>query len=112
MNNEFFALLVMGHLVGDFLLQNKWMAMNKSKNTFKCIVHCLLYTLAVWGFTQHIVTSFYWPILIFVSHFPIDRWSLADKWLNLIGARSLPNFLQHGQENVTAEIKMSNSINL
>jgi hypothetical protein len=35
-----------------------------------------------------------------LSHFPIDRWSLADKWLKLINGRTLKGFLEHGEEGL------------
>ena len=43
--------MLLGHLTGDYLLQNEWMAMNKSKNHIvgwtAAIVHCWIYTFAV-----------------------------------------------------------------
>ena len=66
---------LIGHLVGDFILQNDWQAMNKKANTLKgwvaCLVHCILYTLAVC-----LCTGWWKPHLIglvFLSHFPIDK---------------------------------------
>jgi hypothetical protein len=35
---------IIGHLVGDFLLQNDWMAANKKKNSWVCLLHCLIWT--------------------------------------------------------------------
>jgi hypothetical protein len=98
--NEFFATLVLGHLIGDFLLQNKWMAMNKSASHFKCFVHCALYTLAVTVTTWPSLHGWLWSSLIFFSHYPIDRWSLADKWLDFIGGRSLNEFIETGHEKL------------
>jgi len=103
---DLFASILLGHMVGDYLLQNKWMAMNKSASTLKCAVHCLVYTLAVVAFT----TPFFdravwlgatypdwrWVLAVFLSHFLIDRWSLADRWLGLIDGRSLRDFLANG----------------
>ena len=41
--------MLIGHLVGDYLLQNDWMAENKAKHKglgwLTCAVHCLLYTM-------------------------------------------------------------------
>lgn len=31
---------LVGHLVGDYLLQNDYMALNKKKSSFHCMVHC------------------------------------------------------------------------
>lgn len=96
-----FALaLLIGHGIGDFLLQNQWMAMNKSGNTWKCLVHCTLYTLAVVLMTWPFVHGIAWTLLVFASHFPIDRWSLADKWLRLIRGRNLGEFVKQGHKDI------------
>ena len=39
-----FALLLT-HWVADFVLQNNWMALNKSKDSFALTIHCGIYTL-------------------------------------------------------------------
>lgn len=83
--------LLLGHLVGDYLLQNNWMAMNKSGSTFKCLIHCLIYTVAVCLICW--IPDWRWFVIVFLSHYFIDRYSLADKWLKLIKGRSLTEFL-------------------
>lgn len=91
-----FASIIVGHLWGDFVTQNKWMAVNKSASHFKCFVHCFLYTLFMCLFTWK--WSIPWIGVIFGTHFIIDRWSLADKWLLFINGRALTDFLDHGHE--------------
>ena len=85
-----FENILLGHLVGDYLLQSKKMALIKSApglNAFLwCLLHCLLYTLSICLFTG--TTNLLKISLIFMSHFPIDRWSLASKWLSLIKGRN------------------------
>jgi len=86
---DMFARIVLGHLAGDYLLQSRQMALAKSAPGIKgwlwCLAHCLIYTaslcLFLWTYRPLIV------ILVFFSHFPIDRWSLASKWLNIIRGR-------------------------
>lgn len=101
--------IFLGHLLGDFVFQNKWMAVNKHASSFKCVVHCVIYTFCVLVCT---VFRFDWAIFIFVSHFLVDRWSLADKWLTLINGRSLLDFLLRGHKQIPldefAVIKMYN----
>lgn len=93
MNDIIFAALVLGHLAGDFPLQNLAMMLGKSKTGLEghlwCTFHCLLYTAAV-------CIMIYWmagisgtavALAVFASHWPIDRWSLADKWMALIKSR-------------------------
>ena len=78
--------LLLGHLVGDYLLQNEAQAMNKSKNTLKgwyyATIHCLLYTLAVCLFTWKF--KLIWIIAVFFSHFFIDKFALAEKYMHFI----------------------------
>src|SRR6266404_5607070 len=93
-----FINILFGHLFGDFIFQNKWMAVNKSASHFKCFIHCLIYTFFMCLFTQKWTLA--WITLIFVSHFVIDRWSLADKWLLLIKGRALNDFLDNGHLSI------------
>ncbi|MFH1401864.1 MAG: DUF3307 domain-containing protein [Parcubacteria group bacterium] len=89
MIGDIFARIVLGHLVGDYLFQGREMALKKSENSWRgiiwCTVHSLIYTACV--------CSFLWTInpliwfLIFLSHWPFDRWSLGSKWLKLIRGR-------------------------
>lgn len=77
-----------GHLVGDYLLQNDWMAMGKKSSTFICSVHCLLWTLAVY-FCQ--AADRPWPIwtlpILFLTHFAQDRTELVRWWMEHKGQR-------------------------
>lgn len=109
MNTSYFPIsLLIGHCIGDYLLQNKWMAVNKSASSFKCLVHSLLYTSAVFICTYPFCNSLYWFVLIFLSHYPIDRYSLADKWLDLINGRSLKDFIVNGKSNIPEEFDKEN----
>lgn len=86
-----FARIVLGHLTADYLLQSKNMALHKTDRTNEgdlyCFVHCLIYTITVatflWTFNPFVLA------LIFLSHYPIDRFSLATFWLRLIRGRDL-----------------------
>ena len=103
---EAFIAILFGHVVGDFFLQPRWMAMNKGATTHVCLLHCLVYTLVVCCFTRW---GWLWAGWVFVSHFPIDRWSLADKWLDLIGGRSLHWFYEDGMRDVKGVETMTNA---
>lgn len=68
------------HFVGDYLLQNDWMAQNKTKRWFPCAVHCLLYSI-----------PFYWIVgqnpfmlIVFGTHYLIDRYRLAVYWIKFV----------------------------
>ena len=86
-----FERIILGHLVGDYLLQPKKMAITKSARGIKgviwCLAHCLVYTSIICLFTE--TTDYLKISLIFLSHFPIDRWSLASYWLRVIKGRDL-----------------------
>lgn len=56
------------HLIGDYFLQNNWMALNKTRNPLACIVHCFLYTLPF----LFITTNIYQLLLIFTAHIIVD----------------------------------------
>jgi len=45
-----------------------------------------------------------WISFVFISHFPIDRYSLADKWLQLIKGRTLKGFMKEGNEDILTKI--------
>lgn len=89
--------LLVGHMVGDYLFQNHWMAVHKSalgwRGTWPCFVHCTLYSLAVafcvgaggWTPDNPNLPAF-WMILgiAFVTHYPIDRLGLAGTWMRTL----------------------------
>lgn len=89
-----FVLAYLGHQTGDFILQNMWMALNKSQKNIKgyiaCTAHVSLYTLSVvtalWIGGGNIT-----PLLagaIFIPHWIIDHWSLGEEWLKITGSRT------------------------
>ena len=88
---------LIGHLVGDYLLQTEWQAANKKaaglQGWLACLSHCALWTLSVIVFTG------WWSVkvvlLVFISHIVLDRtyfvaWYLRvlrkgqEKWLQIV----------------------------
>jgi len=63
------------HIIGDFWLQSDWMAMNKSKKSWNCLVHVLIYT------SMFLFLTASWKALLFigVTHFILDRWHFILK---------------------------------
>lgn len=59
------------HLLGDYLLQNDWMAANKGKKTLPAFIHALVYSLPFL-----LLGSYLSVWVIFVTHFFIDRFGL------------------------------------
>lgn len=71
------------HGIGDYLIQNDWMALNKKKITWQgelaCHLHCITYSLPFL-----FITTWQAVIAIYVTHYIIDRtnivgWFLAVK---------------------------------
>lgn len=81
-----FTYLLLGHLVGDYLLQNTWMAMNKANKWIPLLTHCVLYTLSlvaamvVGGFSL----SYLAIAVIFVSHVFLDKRTFVLWWVRII----------------------------
>lgn len=76
-------LQLIAHLVGDYLLQNDWVAANKKAYNLRgwlaCFIHCVLYTLCFAG-----ICDFNQLLIIFSSHFVVDKFGLAEYWVRLI----------------------------
>jgi len=68
---------ILCHVFGDYILQSDWMALNKNKRTFPCLVHVLLYT-AVFLF---LTTSWKALLVIGAVHFLLDRFPIIIKRL-------------------------------
>ena len=78
--------MLLGHLVGDYLLQTEWMAQNKMNNDWKgwfaAFIHCFIYSIAVclimWNWDP------IWFVAVFFSHFFIDKFGLGYYYLKHI----------------------------
>lgn len=57
------------HLIGDYIFQSPYMALNKNNKTIPCLIHCILYTLPFLFLTSDVLALF----LIFATHFIEDR---------------------------------------
>jgi len=105
--------LVLGHLAGDYLLQNQWMSMNKSKNTLigwvAALIHCIIYTFAVCMFMQNF--DWYWILVVFLSHFPIDKFSLAEYYMHFLKGKGLRDYVQKDKFNDVLPTYRKQSLN-
>lgn len=85
-------LAIIGHLVGDYLLQNDWMALNKKKpgsdGALACAVHATLWTCSVcvfsgWGRVFFLLDS--WPaIALLFAHYWQDRTGVVMWWMTKV----------------------------
>lgn len=90
MSDLYFRLLL-GHLVGDYMLASSVMQTTKGQaKTWQgwawCALHCAIYTATICLFLWR--WDFVFVLLIFNSHFWIDKFSLAEKWGELTGGRT------------------------
>ena len=82
--------LLLAHLIGDWLLQNDWMARGKSKKliTKAGMVHFTIYTTVVVGMlwlsgVRDLVPTLYLALAatVFVSHWIIDATDVVRWWM-------------------------------
>ncbi len=68
---------LVAHLVGDFLVQTDWMAVNKKHSSFACLVHVVAYML------PFLLCSLAWwqLALIAVQHLVQDRSAFVYWWM-------------------------------
>ena len=80
------------HLIGDYILQNDWMGLNKKKRTLKgelaCQIHCILYSLPFL-----FIGSWQAVVVIYISHYIIDRFNLIAWFVAFKnGVKDIKNF--------------------
>jgi len=89
-----FSWLLLGHLLGDWLLQNDWMARGKREGLFTLagMAHFATYTAAIltalWLFNDreiNLVTSLTTGVSVFVSHWLIDATDIVQRWMRFYG---------------------------
>ena len=73
---------IYAHLIGDYLIQNDWMALNKKKSSWVCFVHIITY-LIPFCFTG----LFWWQIvLIGLQHYIQDRTQFVMWFMKVKGS--------------------------
>jgi Protein of unknown function (DUF3307) len=73
------------HFVGDYLLQNDWMAQNKTKDNLPALIHAFIYSLPFCALLTGKHHGFNYCLqIVFVTHFFIDRFRLATYWIKLM----------------------------
>lgn len=102
--------LLMGHLVGDYMLQSKLMATTKGQANnadgwLWCTLHCMIYSasvcVALWN------SSLVLFCLVFLSHFFIDRFSLGGAWLKMTGGRTFESAILEDEPKRSFSIAFS-----
>ena len=67
---------LMAHFIGDYLIQNDYMALNKKKSQKACMLHILTYMLPFLFVKEITIISF---LLIAIQHYFQDRTDFV-KW--------------------------------
>ncbi len=99
-----FAWLLMGHLVGDWLLQSDWMATDKKNGllTLAGAAHFTTYTavimVALWLSGAMNNKPAFYPVLsaiiIFFSHWLLDSTDIVKLWMRFYGQSDSKKFVQ------------------
>lgn len=83
---------LIAHMIGDYLLQNDWVALKKKQNSFVCLLHVFLYLTPFVGilFSYNRITFydfnwFWFLLLVGIQHFLQDRWLFVFWWMGIIG---------------------------
>lgn len=74
---------LIGHLVGDYLCQNDWMAFGKRQSNWICLLHSFIWSIMVCMFGQ--IESVEAFAFLLATHFLIDRYNFIPWWMELIG---------------------------
>lgn len=82
-------LAIIGHLVGDYLLQNDWMALNKKHPGLNGLLACVIHS-AIWALSVCLFAG--WPgwveSLLMIAHFAQDRTNVVVWWMTKVNRQS------------------------
>ena len=69
------------HFIGDYIIQNDWMALKKKSSSLACMIHVLTYIL------PFLLLGLQWwqYALIAIQHFLQDRWNFVIWFMKVTG---------------------------
>jgi len=73
---------ILSHLIGDFLLQNDWMAKHKKESSLICFIHAACYMIPFLLFCN---LSLMQSLLIGLQHFIQDRTYIVNYFMTIAG---------------------------
>jgi hypothetical protein len=76
---------IVGHMIGDYVLQNDYLANNKKQSSSVCFVHALLWTLSVCVCTW--CWNGWFALWLFATHFIIDRTNFIAWWMDNVSGQ-------------------------
>ena len=74
---------IYAHLIGDFIIQNDWMAQHKKESSFRCLAHIVTYMLPF----LFCGLSWFQLFLIAIQHYSVDRTGFVVWLMNIKGSR-------------------------
>lgn len=79
---------LLAHIFGDYIFQSDYQALNKSKRSFPCLLHVLIYT------SVFLLITTSWKALLVIGgvHFILDRWHFIIRRLIWCKNHIGPNF--------------------
>lgn len=100
---KYLIIMLLGHLVGDYLLQTSKMAREKNKRGLRgwlyALYHGFVYSIGVTvpliifgAFEVLSVESLVFFLFTWFTHATIDHYSLAKKWSQMMKSDTLPDF--------------------
>ncbi len=80
-----FNWLLIGHVIGDFILQTRWMAEKKNSEWLPLLAHSAVYTAVVTILSFLAKGVSVWGILIvFASHVVLDQRRFVNLWARIV----------------------------
>ena len=93
MSTDSLVLAIIGHLVGDYLLQNDWMAMEKKRNPMVAVCHAYIWTASVTLFSGWLLIpegrGAIVALALLITHFVQDHTMIVHWWMKLIGQEDI-----------------------
>lgn len=79
------ASAIVGHLVGDFILQDDFLASGKKRSSWICAAHCAIWTASVLAFSGWFIgrNCILIAVILFSTHFVQDRTNIVLWWMRL-----------------------------
>ena len=90
--------MLIGHLWGDYVLQDSWMAYEKKTNKLALFVHCTVYTACVVGicFAAGLLLPWWAIAAVWIAHLINGTWLIERyfAWFNKVKIEDCPLFLR------------------
>ena len=73
---------IYAHLIGDYIIQNDWMAQNKKNSHLHCVVHIITYMI------PFLLCNMVWwqLLLIAIQHYAIDKTKFVGWFMGIKGS--------------------------